>query len=80
MRSWYKKGESRIRRPHGISETTYRSGDGWNWLSEHYEYLDQVKEQMKNIRRKTAFTYSSEYASSQKQAKIEYFRTQAKLK
>ena len=32
-RYWYKKGEYRIRRPHGLSESTFRSGDGWGWLS-----------------------------------------------
>jgi len=32
-RTWYKKGEYRLKRPHGISESSFRPGDGWSWLS-----------------------------------------------
>lgn len=45
-RFWYKKGEYRLKRPHGISLNSFRSGDGWEWLSDHFEYIDQVKNQM----------------------------------
>ena len=57
-RYWYKKGEYRISRPHGQSDTAFRSGDGWSWLTvchifsnyislkDHQNYLDQVKEKM----------------------------------
>jgi hypothetical protein len=45
-RFWYKKGEYMLKRPHGISLNSFRSGDGWAWLSDHFEYIDQVKDQM----------------------------------
>ena len=32
-RTWYKKGEYRLRKPHGTSENSFRSGDGWSWLN-----------------------------------------------
>jgi hypothetical protein len=33
IRTWYKKGEYRLKRPHGIPESSFRPGDGWSWLT-----------------------------------------------
>ena len=32
-RTWFKKGEYQLKRPHGLSLNSFRAGDGWNWLS-----------------------------------------------
>lgn len=85
-RFWYKKGEYRLKRPHGIPLNSFRSGDGWAWLSDHFEYIDLVKDQMyvlnlleitffrKKVKRKTAYTYQCEVAEREKSAKSTFFQ------
>lgn len=100
-RNWYKKGEFRISRPHGISETSFRPGDRWGWLKVcriiFYFHLiriimstlSRLKRKCitifctavrflfrKKVRRKTPYTYASDFAAQHKKEKVSHFKSQ----